>query len=117
MYYIYGRSGPSLLIESTDSMILPHYPGIQITLKSYNLDFCSYFYLDIDCPIHDHFMGIATKGGGDGLKFSFEHVGNCKRRKRKMETESGNGRRKRKRKVGKGKGRHCNTYNVMVQAS
>ena len=40
-------------------------------------------------------------------------MSNCKRRKRKMETENGNG----KRKAEKGKGRHCNTYNVIVQAS
>ena len=32
-----------------------------------------------------------------------------------METKSGNG--KQKRKAEKGKGRHCNTYNVIVQAS
>ena len=34
-----------------------------------------------------------------------------------METESGNGKRKRKRKAEKGQDRHCNTYNVIVQAS
>ena len=43
----------------------------------------------------------ATVNGGNG------------KWKRKVETENGNG----KRKAEKGKGRHCNTYNVIVQAS
>ena len=51
------------------------------------------------------------------LKGPFADGAICKQRKRKMETESGNGMRKWKRKAEKGKGRHCDTYNVIVQAS